>query len=424
MRGLRLNHLLALVIAGLILFSGGVAVEARSSWRPDNNRGGFNSSRSASTTERRGGLQEVASPGAVQKLRQALEHHRPSLNLISPNDGSVISDDTIQLTLQLTDWPLVDDPDIGIGPHVVVQIDQRAPIRLTQADQQGQLHLELSDLEPGSHRLSAWAAYPWGEPNPRPEASLQWRLHLWQQLRDRQPALDAPWLVTVHPPDDRALKVLPLNWLIWNAPLQNLRENDERWRLRISIDGDSFLVSHPEGLWVKAPSPSKELNVQMELLDGQGEPLDPVFNNQLIHLSASSERQPLWLKAQLSDADLSRYLGQAKPEPEPEPDAEANDLVVSPQQKELALEAPDQNNDEEESLTPLAEPSSSPSEARDDQTADNDLRNDSEQAADRSGLNEPKASEEIEAISIELQDDNDSAGGPLEKNTPLVESGG
>ena len=42
-----------------------------------------------------------------------------------------------------------------------------------------------------------------------------------------------------------------MDWLIWNAPLQNLREGDGRWRLRISIDGDSFLVDHQDALWLK-----------------------------------------------------------------------------------------------------------------------------------------------------------------------------
>ena len=388
MRGLRLNQLLGLAIAVLMLFSGCGAVEARPLWGSDSTHEGGNSPRNASRTQPRGVLQEVAPPGAVQQLRRALEQHHPVLTLISPSDGSVISDDSLKMTFQLKDWPLVDDPDLGLGPHVVVQIDDRAPFRLTQADQQGQLHLELSDLEPGSHRFSAWAAYPWGEPNPRPEASLQWRLHLWQIMRDRQPALDAPWLVTVHPPNDRILKPLPLTWMIWNAPLQNLRENDERWRLRISIDGDSFLVSHPEGIWLKAPSPSKELNVQMELLDGQGEPLDPVFNNQLMHFSAGSDRQPLWLKAQLNDSDLSRYLGQPDPEPELVPEAEANDPLIAPQDEVLTLDSPEQRNDQDEPISPLAEPSSSATEARKDDT------------------NEPDASEGLGLTSEELEEKN------------------
>jgi len=33
-----------------------------------------------------------------------------------------------------------------------------------------------------------------------------------------------------------------IDWLLLDAPLQNLRGDDARWRLRISVNGDSFLV--------------------------------------------------------------------------------------------------------------------------------------------------------------------------------------
>ncbi|MGB1776197.1 MAG: hypothetical protein ACPHGV_07670 [Synechococcus sp.] len=355
MSGPRLKRLLGLVIASLVLFSSCMAVDARPSWRPDSNRGGLNSSRTNPASERNGSLQEVAAPGAVDQLRRALSQHRPVLTLTSPKDGSVINTETVQLSLTLEDWPLVEDPEIGLGPHVVVQVDDRAPLRLTEADQQGHLQLELRDLEPGSHRFSAWAAYPWGEPNSRPEASVQWRLHLWQELRDRQPDVNAPWLVTVHPPDDGVLQPLPLNWLIWNAPLQNLRDNDERWRLRVSIDGDSFLVSRPEGIWLKAPSTSRGVNLQMELLNGQGDPLDPVFNNQLVHLNPSSGQRPAWLKAKLNDDELARFVGQppAEAEADPEPERQGESQEEPPALDQPDLDQPNRDVEIEDALEPV-----------------------------------------------------------------------
>ena len=105
-----------------------------------------------------------------------------------------------------------------------------------------------------------------------------------------------------------------MDWLIWNAPLQNLREGDGRWRLRISIDGDSFLVDHQEALWLKGSNSAGSHDIQMELLNGLGEPITPVFNNQLIHLKAASGAKPGWMRPRLSESQLARLSGSPEPE--------------------------------------------------------------------------------------------------------------
>ena len=266
------------------------------------------------------GLQEVAPPGGVQELRRALDKHRPKLELIAPSDGSVVDADQLELTVKVSDWPLSNSPDLGIGPHVVLQVDDQAPLRLFESDN-GILSLELPELSPGSHRFSAWAAYPWGEAVTSPGAAITWQLHRWQPLAGTQPDQDAPWLVPVAPTAWRSGQPLLLDWLIWNAPLQNLREGDQRWKLRLSLNGDSVLVDQQEAIWLKSPPTKGGLSVQMELLDGLGEPITPVFNNRLIHIKARSGERPAWLKNHLSAAELASLSG-VPPEPEPEPEQE------------------------------------------------------------------------------------------------------
>merc|ERR1712226_1133703 len=108
---------------------------------------------------------------------------------------------------------------------------------------------------------------PWGEAVKAPGASLQWHFDQLQGLEGTQPAPDSPWLAVASPADLGSGEPLLLDWLIWNAPLQNLREGDGRWRLRISVNGDSFLVDRQESLWIKG-SGNGAGRVQMELLDG------------------------------------------------------------------------------------------------------------------------------------------------------------
>ncbi len=255
-------------------------------------------------------LQEIAPPGGVQELRRSLDKHRPKLRLLSPVDGAVVDADPITLEMEISDWPLNQDSALGFGPHVVLQIDDQPPRRLSESDD-GLLKVSLAELNPGSHRLSAWAAYPWGEAVNSPGATISWRLHRWQSLPGTQPDQEAPWLVPIVPTSWRSGQPILLNWLIWNAPLQNLREGDQRWKLRLSLDGNSVLVDQQEAIWLKGPSQPGGVSVQMELLDGLGEPLTPVFNNRLIHIEGRSAERAAWYKNHLSDGELATLSGTA-----------------------------------------------------------------------------------------------------------------
>ena len=310
MRRPGLKSIWAVLLAAVLFLGAGLPVHARPGFF---NRDAGSGTKPLPSSAPSGKLQEVAPPGAVQQLRQNLQRHHPSLRLSDPSNDSIVSSDALELRFEIEDWPLSNDPELGLGPHVVLQIDNRAPLRLSESNG-NLLKVRIDGLEAGSHRFSAWAAYPWGEAVQAPGASIQGRLHLWQKLQGTQPERDAPWLVPVSAAGEQGLQPLLVDWLIWNAPLQNLREGDGRWRLRISIDGDSFLVDHQEALWLKGSNGSNSHDIQMELLNRLGEPITPVFNNQLIHLKAPSGPKPGWMRPQLTESQLARLSGSPEPE--------------------------------------------------------------------------------------------------------------
>ena len=326
---------------------------------------GSNQDTSLSSQSPSGRLQEVAPPGAVQQLREKLQRYQPNLRLVSPTDDSVINADSVDFVLDVRDWPVSRDIELGLGPHVVVQIDNQPPRQLDELDG-NRVRLRIDLLSSGSHRFSAWAAYPWGEAVKTPGANLQGRFHLWQRVEGTQPENDAPWLVPVTSSANPALQPLLLDWIIWNAPLQNLRDGDGRWRLRLSVDGDSFLVDQQEALWLMGSSSSRGNLVQMELLNGVGEPITPEFNNQLIHQTGRKTTPPTWLKARLTEDELARLSGtplipaeelvpEAKATPEPieerETKPEAQPVVTA----EKLTESPD-----EDEATASPKPKASP----------------------------------------------------------------
>ena len=110
--------------------------------------------------------------------------------------------------------------------------------------------------------------------------------------------------------------------------------------MRISLDGDSFLVDHQDALWLKGSGSNGGALVQMELLDGRGEALHPAFNNRLIRLEPAADARPVWLKERLRDEELLHLSG----EPVPEPDEQETDAAeATPTESLPAPAAPSLN---------------------------------------------------------------------------------
>ena len=263
---------------------------------------------------RQGALQEVAPPPAVQDLRQALADHEPRLRIVSPANDSLLPAGPWTLRLEVEDWPLVDAGPLGLGPHLVAQLDDLPAIPLTSTQ------AEMPALSPGSHRLTVYAARPWGEAVKSPGAYRQIRLHRVAANPLAVPAAGSPQLIPVRPTPGPVQEPVLLDWLLLDAPLQRLRgERTEGWRLRVSVNGDSFLVDQQTPLWLSGWR-SGENALQLELVDGRGEPLNPPFNSLVTGVTVSSGLpQPRWLGAPLEPLERARLLGEAAPEQEPAP---------------------------------------------------------------------------------------------------------
>jgi hypothetical protein len=236
-----------------------------------------------------------------------LEAHQPRLRIVSPQADSLVPAGPWTLQLELSDWPLLDAGAEGLGPHVVVQLDEAPPLRLTATS------VVMPPLAPGSHRLSVFAALPWGEAMRNPGAFAQIRLHRSAANPLAGPAPGTPQLIALLPPSAPANQPLLLDWILLDAPLQHLRAGDDSWRLRISLDGEALLLDRQDPLWLRGLSPGRHPLV-LELLDPRGEPLNPPFNSLVRELVASTAGpSPPWLGGPLSATQLARLSGAAPP---------------------------------------------------------------------------------------------------------------
>ena len=323
--------LLALVLVVLTLVSGGCgskADPAASAASP--------SKLSASAPS--GALQEVAPPRAVQQLSERLDERAPQVRVLAPQDNALLPAGPWTLKLEVSDWPLSDASPLGLGPHLVVQLDDQAPIRITSND--AAAAVAMPDLRPGSHRVTVYAARPWGEAVKAPGASAQIRVHRVARNAAELPASGSPQLIAASPEAPQAMEPVLIDWLLLDAPLQNLRGDDARWRLRISVNGDSFLVDRQTPLWLKGFKRGSNA-VQLELLDGRGDPLNPPFNSVVREVVIGSGSQPAWLRPNLSASDLALLVGEtrapevtpaapAEPEPALEPEPEPQPGPAAP----------------------------------------------------------------------------------------------
>jgi len=341
-RGL-LAGLIAVLIVGPILVMACQPAMALAWALPGRVRPGTEGTPPLPPTPPAGPLQEVAPPIPVQQLQEALDVHAPLLAIEHPRDGEMLPAGPWELTVRVRDWPVVDAGGLGLGAHVVVQIDDQPPLRLASraaptaagpsaagagaSTNEGlQMTVQVPPLAPGSHRITAYAARPWGEAVKSPGAARQIRVNRVAANSASIPAPNSPQLLPVSPTELTVAEPVLLDWLLLDAPLQNLRDNDGSWRLRVTINGDSFLLDQNVPLWLKGWQRGSN-SLQWDLVDGSGEPLNPPFNSlvqEVILEAANGLRQgaggevaaaPRWLQGRLSPIELAQLLGEAAAPP-------------------------------------------------------------------------------------------------------------
>jgi hypothetical protein len=323
-----------------------------------------------------------------------LADRQPRVTILAPADGTNVPNGNWTLKLLAQDWPLTDGGALGLGPHVVIQIDDQEPIRLTEhrsTPQGDSLQLTLPALTPGSHRITAYAAKPWGEAAKNSGAASQIRIDRVAANPLTVPKPGSPQLLAVSPLAVVSSEPVLLDWLLLDAPLQHLRDNDGSWRLRVSVNGDSFITDQNVPIWLKGWNNGSN-SLQLELLDGRGKPLNPPFNSLVSELVLkASAPKPRWQLGRLSAEELASLVGQTptpaaprptkpkavaapipapepppqsttKPEPKPEPEPQPAEpaLPVGPQ---AAVEEPEPQPAIPQTVDPqLAEPEPAQSE--------------------------------------------------------------
>jgi hypothetical protein len=222
---------------------------------------------------------ETAPPDIIQELSSSLEVYQPQVKILTPLADEVLKDNTVTVRFQVKDLPIFKDPQWQLGPHLHVILDNQPYMAVYDISQP----LVLPDLSPGTHTLRVFASRPWHESFKNEGAYAQTTFHLFTKTDDNNPDPNLPLLTYSRPNGSYGAEPIMLDFYLTNAPLHivsedNLEDNMSNWRIRCTINGESFIFDRWQSVYLKGFKPGKNW-VQMEFLDNQGNAVKNVFNS-------------------------------------------------------------------------------------------------------------------------------------------------
>lgn len=221
---------------------------------------------------------EVSPPSVIQELRPILEVYQPQVTIVTPQPDEVFQDNKVTASFQVKDLPIFKDRQLQLGPHLHVILDNQPYIAVYDLNQP----LVLPDLSPGTHTLRVFASRPWDESFKNEGAYAQATFHVFTKTDDNNPDPKLPLLTYNNPQGSYGTEPILLDFYLTNAPLHLVgKENADNefsdWRIRSTINGESFIFDRWQAVYLKGFRPGKNW-VKLEFLDNQGNPVKNAFN--------------------------------------------------------------------------------------------------------------------------------------------------
>jgi len=225
-----------------------------------------------------GTFSETAPPDVIQALRPSLEGYQPQVSILSPQIDEILQENTVNVRLQVKDLPIFKDPQWQLGPHLHLILDNEPYIAVYDLNQS----VVLPNLSPGTHTLRVFASRPWHESFKNEGAYAQTTFHILTKTEENNPDVKLPLLTYSRPNGNYGAEPIMLDFYLTNAPLHSVAETNlddtmSNWRIRSTINGESFILDRWQPIYLKGFQPGKTW-VKLEFLDNQGQPVKNAFN--------------------------------------------------------------------------------------------------------------------------------------------------
>lgn len=221
-------------------------------------------------------LERVPTPTEIAKLDAYLQHYRPQVQILSPQPGEILPERQVTVRFAVRGYPIFKDPQLGLGPHLHVVLDNQPYISHYDAD----APLVFEDLEPGSHTLRVFAVKPWHESFKNSEAYAQVSFHVLAPTPEYVPQPQLPLLTYSSPSGSYGAEPILVDFWLANAPVREslLADLPRDWRIRYTLNGQSGLLDRWESFYLKGWKPGRNVMV-VELVDSKGDPIRNVLNS-------------------------------------------------------------------------------------------------------------------------------------------------
>jgi len=286
-------------------------------------------------------LSEVPPPILIQQLRQTLAQYQPQVTILSPKADEILQDTTVNLQVQVRDLPIFENPELKMGPHLQVILDNQSYGEVYDLDQP----IVFTDLTPGTHTLRLFASRPWHESFKNDGAYAQTTFHIFAKTDENAPDSSLPLLTYSSPKGNYGAEPILLDFYLTNAPLHLLAQEDPDseigdWRIRATINGQSFLLDTWEPIYLEGFKPGKNW-VQLEFIDGAGNNIANVFNNTAKLITYQPNGQDTLSRIVRGEVELEAVRGIVDPNYQFEPitsEEEAPDVETATPKEETIVE--------------------------------------------------------------------------------------
>jgi len=367
-------------------------------------------------------LTEVAPPAIFEELRQTIDNYQPQVSIISPQNGKVIADTRVSIQVDVKDYPLFKNEELGMGPHLHVILDNQPYRAVYSADDP----IVFEDLSPGTHTIRMFASRPWHESFKNEGAYAQVTFHLFTETGENAPDLEQPLLTYSRPKGTYGAEPILLDYYLTNAPIRLGEEesgainpaSQRDWRVRATINGESFIMDNWLPVYLEGFQVGQNW-IKLELLDGDGNLIKNAFNTTARLFTYQPEGEDTLSKLVRGEltAEEARVIVDADYQV-PEPEVEEEEVV--PEETEEGEEAATEEETLEEETPP--EPDTvteeqapeTPSETKEGETSPEpetvteENKTESETVPQQSSVEEPEtvteSKEEVNAESTVTED--------------------
>ncbi len=320
-------------------------------------------------TQIKGQISEVAPPEVIQQLSPALDAYQPQVTIISPKEDEILQDNNVEVRFQVEDLPIFKNPSLDLGPHLQVILDNQPYIAVYDIEKP----LVLEDVAPGTHTLRVLASRPWDESFKNEGAYAQTTFHIFLKTTDNNPSVAEPLLTYSSPKGIYGAEPILLDFYLTNAPLhlvaqENPDDEIADWRIRVTVNGESFVLDEWQPLYLKGFKPGKNW-VRLEFIDRLGNPVKNVFNDTVRAITYQPNGTDILSKLVRGEIPVAVARGIVEPNytpgqtaPTPTPILEATPPPVLPPMPtvEEPLEQPETSSTNSRSQEPSVSPSPSP----------------------------------------------------------------